>query len=55
MTTPEHAEPRPDAPCPCGHSANEHDSLASRYCRATIAGGLDRNCMCVTVSVPLYR
>jgi hypothetical protein len=47
--------PSTDAPCPCGHDADEHDSLASRYCRATAAGGLDRGCMCVRVSTPVRR
>ncbi|HEX3713680.1 MAG TPA: RGCVC family protein [Trebonia sp.] len=54
MTTPSPDE-QPEAACPCGHAADEHDSLASRYCRATVTGGLDRGCMCVRVSAPLRR
>jgi hypothetical protein len=53
MTTTSRGELPSGAPCPCGHSADEHDALASRYCRATINGGLDRGCMCVRASVPL--
>ena len=49
MTTPR-GEPPPDTPCPCGHTADEHDPVASRYCRATAEGALQRGCMCVPVS-----
>ena len=38
MTTTSRAEPPPDTPCPCGHTAEEHDSVASRYCQATVPG-----------------
>src|ERR1700677_448428 len=55
MTAPSHGEPPPDTPCPCGHSADEHDPIASRYCRATVEGGLSRGCMCVPAPVPLGR
>jgi hypothetical protein len=55
MTTPSHAEPLTDGLCPCGHTADEHDTLAARYCRATVLGSLDRSCMCVSVPVPLRR
>jgi hypothetical protein len=50
MTTTSRDEPPPDAPCPCGHTADEHDSVASRYCLATANGALGRDCMCVPVS-----
>jgi len=53
MTTPSSGQSPPDAPCPCGHTADEHDSLASRYCRATAEGALDRVCMCVAVTTRL--
>jgi len=51
MTTTPSGESPADAPCPCGHTADEHDPLASRYCRATAEGALDRACMCVSVPV----
>lgn len=46
------APPPPGEPCPCGHTADEHDDLASRYCQATVQGGLPRSCMCVPASSP---
>jgi hypothetical protein len=52
MTTTSSGEPSPDAPCPCGHGADQHDSVASRYCKATALGALDRVCMCVPAPVP---
>jgi hypothetical protein len=55
MTTPSHAEPPPDTVCPCGHAIDEHDLIASRYCKATAAGALTRACMCVPASVSLPR
>jgi hypothetical protein len=55
MTTSAQGQPLPDAVCPCGHTAEQHDFLASRYCRATITSALDRGCMCVTASVLLPR
>ena len=51
MTTTSRSGPPSDAPCACGHGADEHDSLASRYCLATAEGALDRGCMCVPTSV----
>jgi hypothetical protein len=51
MTTTPSGESPTDAPCPCGHTAEEHDSLASRYCLATAEGSLDRGCMCAPVSI----
>jgi hypothetical protein len=53
MTTPTHGELPTDVQCPCGHTADEHDSLAARYCRATVTGDLDRGCMCVLAAMPL--
>ena len=33
--------------CPaCGHSAQAHGPIGVRFCRATVAGGLDRGCVC---------
>jgi len=52
MTTTSHGQSLPEVPCPCGHGADEHDSVASRYCKATTLGALDRRCMCVSASVP---
>ena len=55
MTSPAHVEPPADVQCPCGHPADQHDSLSARYCRATVVGGLDRGCMCVLAAAPLPR
>ena len=55
MTTPSHDDPKPDTSCLCGHTADEHDLIASRYCKATVANALTRDCMCVPVSLPLAR
>jgi hypothetical protein len=52
MTTTSRGEPPPDTPCPCGHTADEHDAVAARYCQATAQGGMHRRCICVPVSVP---
>lgn len=30
----------------CPHELAKHDPIAARYCRATQAGVLTRNCMC---------
>jgi hypothetical protein len=32
--------------CLCGHPLQRHDRIAARYCEATIAGALQRNCIC---------
>jgi hypothetical protein len=53
MTTTSRDKPPPDAPCPCGHTADEHDSVAARYCLATAEGALERDCMCVPVTTRL--
>ncbi|HSS38235.1 MAG TPA: RGCVC family protein [Polyangia bacterium] len=50
MTTTSHDEPPAEEQCACGHPLAEHDALASRYCQATIRGGLDRGCMCTSVA-----
>jgi hypothetical protein len=45
-----------NALCPCGHPASEHDRQADRFCAATRAGQLLRNCICVPLpSAPLDR
>jgi hypothetical protein len=54
-TTPAQGEPPPDAACPCGHAADQHDLIASRYCRATAAAALTRACMCAPASAPASR
>jgi hypothetical protein len=41
--------------CACGHSADEHDAVAARYCRATASGSLRRDCVCVVASGPMPR
>lgn len=40
--------PIPDvaAECPCGHPRANHDAIATRYCEATTAGALPRDCIC---------
>ena len=30
----------------CGHSLDEHDRIARRYCLATTAGAISRGCIC---------
>lgn len=53
MTTPARVDPSVEEPCLCGHKQDEHDPLAARYCQATIAGALERGCMCAQESSPL--
>ncbi|MFJ4654264.1 RGCVC family protein [Nocardia sp. NPDC088792] len=37
----------PESSCAaCSHSWEAHDSIGVRYCSATAAGGLDRECAC---------
>jgi len=55
ITTPSHGEPPSDTVCLCGHATDEHDLIASRYCRATVASALTRACMCGPAAVPLAR
>ncbi|WP_422275773.1 RGCVC family protein [Trebonia sp.] len=55
MTTPSRVEPPPDTACACGHTAAEHDSVASRYCQATTQGAIQRRCICVPASMPRPR
>lgn len=31
----------------CHHAPLAHDSIARRYCTATVAGGFNRQCVCV--------
>lgn len=34
--------------CPaCPHAQDTHDAISRRYCTATVAGGLNRRCVCV--------
>ncbi|MFC5055656.1 RGCVC family protein [Saccharothrix xinjiangensis] len=38
---------RAEQSCPaCPHPADTHDSLARRFCAATLAGELRRGCLC---------
>lgn len=30
----------------CPHRVDHHDAIALRFCRATLAGALDRGCVC---------
>ncbi|WP_221888176.1 RGCVC family protein [Geodermatophilus aquaeductus] len=30
----------------CPHRVDDHDAIALRFCRATLAGALDRGCVC---------
>lgn len=32
--------------CPCGHLPAQHDAVATRHCGATLAGALQRTCIC---------
>jgi hypothetical protein len=34
----------------CAHAWAEHDTIAARYCTATVAGNFDRGCVCTTES-----
>lgn len=36
--------------CACGHPLAHHDVIAARYCAATIAGSMDRGCICAAHS-----
>lgn len=36
----------------CVHAWDDHDVIAARYCKATVAGGFDRGCVCVAVGTP---
>jgi hypothetical protein len=33
--------------CACGHALDQHDTIAIRYCDATLAGVLARGCICL--------
>lgn len=52
MTTPTSPTQATNSPAPatdvchCGHTQQEHDAVALRYCRATSADGLQRACTC---------
>ncbi|WP_222195146.1 RGCVC family protein [Modestobacter italicus] len=36
-----------EAGCPaCAHPLEGHDPIGVRFCRATVAAGLDRGCVC---------
>ena len=35
--------------CACGHDFAEHDTVAVRYCRATITSVVERDCICQAV------
>jgi hypothetical protein len=41
-----------DVRCPCGHSLERHDRVATRYCAATIEGNLARGCLCTAEVTP---
>ncbi len=32
----------------CAHSWAEHDTIAARFCNATVAGKFERGCVCTT-------
>lgn len=40
------------AMCPCGHPNAGHDHIAARFCQATIAGDLQRACVCFAATAP---
>ncbi|WP_249933023.1 RGCVC family protein [Blastococcus sp. CCUG 61487] len=42
-TTPVVSAPGCDA---CPHPVTDHDAVSARYCRATVASGLERGCIC---------
>jgi hypothetical protein len=39
-------QPTESPTCVCGHPADHHDRVATRYCAATVSGRLDRGCVC---------
>ncbi|HZG92076.1 MAG TPA: RGCVC family protein [Pseudonocardia sp.] len=53
-TVPSSAAARPHLVCSvCPHEWGAHDPIGTRYCSATINGGLRRGCVCVK-DVPLF-
>ncbi|HUR75216.1 MAG TPA: RGCVC family protein, partial [Sporichthya sp.] len=32
--------------CHCGHSEDQHDEVAARYCKVTLSQALRRTCTC---------
>lgn len=42
-------EARAEELCVCGHPIEQHDTIAARYCAATISGDLVRGCVCAAV------
>jgi hypothetical protein len=36
----------------CAHAWDDHDVIAARYCKATVAGDFSRGCVCVAVELP---
>lgn len=32
--------------CHCGHTDDQHDAVAARYCRVTLSEALGRSCTC---------
>ena len=46
MTTPQTSPAPVVALCHCGHTEDEHDVVAARYCRATLSNVLRRGCTC---------
>jgi hypothetical protein len=46
-TSPLHTNGEVAAACAvCTHAWTEHDAIAARFCKATIAGGFQRGCVC---------
>ena len=41
--------------CACGHAAEDHDAIASRYCDATLTSELSRGCICRPLTVQQSR
>ncbi|WP_425551126.1 RGCVC family protein [Actinoallomurus vinaceus] len=54
MTSESRCETPPVTLCACGHPVDEHDYVASRYCRATSSGALNRDCVCIPVAPKPY-
>jgi hypothetical protein len=46
VASPEISLPAAQDRCACGHLLEHHDRIAARYCAATTAGELSRDCIC---------
>ncbi|NNH74935.1 hypothetical protein HLB23_34665 [Nocardia uniformis] len=52
--TPVTAAPIETSCAACPHDWEAHDRIGVRYCSATVAGGLDRECACPADRAKVY-